>query len=257
MKNATDNIFFKSYPEAKSVVVSGDIHGDFNELVFKMCVQYRMKDTLLIVAGDCGFGFEKLASYENMVRKNTRRMSNANNWIVFVRGNHDNPEYFDGTIFNHKLFIAIPDYSVIQACSHTILCVGGAISVDRQYRLNARYMKKEVYWKDERPVFDSEKLTAIHTSCYVDTVITHSAPSFCELIAKNDLSVWAQNDEALIEDVANERLVMDQLYSALIQNNHPLRNWYYGHFHQSRRSSINGVMFKMLDIMEFCEIPFL
>ena len=46
------------FPKAKSVVVSGDIHGDFNRLVFKMCVQYQMRDTLLIVAGDCGFGFE-------------------------------------------------------------------------------------------------------------------------------------------------------------------------------------------------------
>lgn len=53
------NVFALTYPEAKSVVISGDIHGDFNELVFKLCIQYQMKDTLLVVAGDCGFGFEK------------------------------------------------------------------------------------------------------------------------------------------------------------------------------------------------------
>ena len=44
------------YPEAKSVVVCGDIHGDFHTLANKMCKQYQMTDTLLIVAGDCGFG---------------------------------------------------------------------------------------------------------------------------------------------------------------------------------------------------------
>lgn len=38
-------IFLKTFPEAKSIVVSGDIHGEFNELVFKMCEQYQMKDT--------------------------------------------------------------------------------------------------------------------------------------------------------------------------------------------------------------------
>lgn len=47
------------FPECYSIVVSGDIHGDFNVLVNKMCVQYGMRDTLLIVAGDCGFGFQK------------------------------------------------------------------------------------------------------------------------------------------------------------------------------------------------------
>ena len=44
------------FPEAKGVVISGDIHGEFNELVFKCCVQYGMTDTVIIVAGDCGFG---------------------------------------------------------------------------------------------------------------------------------------------------------------------------------------------------------
>lgn len=47
------------YPEANSVVVCGDIHGDFHTLAYKMCIQYQMTDTLLIVAGDCGFGFDK------------------------------------------------------------------------------------------------------------------------------------------------------------------------------------------------------
>ena len=42
------------YPAANSVVVCGDIHGAFEEMVFKLCVQYGMTDTLLIVAGDWG-----------------------------------------------------------------------------------------------------------------------------------------------------------------------------------------------------------
>ena len=29
------------YPEAKQIIVSGDIHGDFRTLVFKLCVQYE------------------------------------------------------------------------------------------------------------------------------------------------------------------------------------------------------------------------
>ena len=35
---------------------------------------------------------------------------------------------------------------------------------------------------------------------------------------------------------------------------HNTYNWYYGHFHQSWHSSIDGVLFKMLDIMELAEI---
>lgn len=88
------NVIFQKFPSAKCIVVSGDIHGDFNHLVFKVCVQYQMRDTLLIVAGDCGFGFENPGYYEDMVKRNAKRLSEANNWIVFVRGNHDNPRLF-------------------------------------------------------------------------------------------------------------------------------------------------------------------
>ena len=48
-----------SFPEAKSIVVCGDIHGEFNAVIYKLCIQYQMTDTVLIIAGDCGFGFDK------------------------------------------------------------------------------------------------------------------------------------------------------------------------------------------------------
>ena len=192
--NLNDNyIFTLSFPEAKSIVASGDIHGDFIQLVFKLCVQYQMKDTILIVAGDCGFGSEKKESYENMVKQNVKRMNEANNWIVFIRGNHDNPAYFDGYTFKYKRFIAIPDYTILQARSHTVLCVGGGISIDRQYRLQAWEKKqvrsvsesstdklaRNVYWSTEAPVFDKEKMVTISAKYTVDAAITHTAPSFC------------------------------------------------------------------------------
>ena len=125
------------FSEAKCLVVCGDIHGDFNLLVNKICVQYQMTYTVVIVAGDCGFGFEREGYYDNIVKRNSKRMNKANNWIVFIRGNHDNPAFFDGKTFAHKRFMAVPDYSVIRACGHVVLCVGGAISVDRSYRTEA------------------------------------------------------------------------------------------------------------------------
>ena len=33
-----NGIFSLSFPEAKTIIVSGDIHGDFNQLVFKLCI---------------------------------------------------------------------------------------------------------------------------------------------------------------------------------------------------------------------------
>lgn len=72
MNKSDSECFTLSFPEVKGLVISGDVHGGFNLLVFKLCVQYRMRDTLLIVVGDCGFGFEKRESYENMVKRNVK-----------------------------------------------------------------------------------------------------------------------------------------------------------------------------------------
>ena len=46
-----------------------------------------------------------------------------------------------------------------------------------------------------------------------------------------------------------------KLYSKAIRGNYV--HWYYGHFHQSWNSTINGVLFSMLGIMEFKEMVFL
>ena len=118
------------YPEAKQVAVCGDIHGDFRALVDKLCVQYGCTDTLLIVAGDCGFGFEKPAFYETEYNRVAGRLRKANNWVVFVRGNHDNPAYFREERIAFGRWRTVPDYSVVRAAGHDILCVGGAVSVD-------------------------------------------------------------------------------------------------------------------------------
>lgn len=76
MNSRKYNIY--QFPECKDIVVSGDIHGDFNLLVNKICVQYQMRNTLVIVAGDCGFGFDKRGYYDNMVKRNAKRMNDAN-----------------------------------------------------------------------------------------------------------------------------------------------------------------------------------
>ena len=121
-----------------------------------------------------------------MVRRNTKRMNQANNWIVFVRGNHDNPAYFEGTTFSYKRFIAVPDYTILQACNHSILCVGGAISIDRIYRINEWNKRKyrvhsnelqendisrNLYWKNEAPIYDADKMNTICASFLIDTVV--------------------------------------------------------------------------------------
>ena len=264
------NVLTYDFPDSKCLVVCGDIHGDFNMLVNKVCVQYQLKDAVVIVAGDCGFGFEKKGYYESIFNRNNKRMREANNWIVFVRGNHDNPAYFDGKTIAYQRFMAIPDYSVVKANGHTALCVGGAISIDRQYRISAwnRNVMNQLrlghvfndkdplalnyYWKDEMPVFNEELLTQILAENAIDTVITHTAPSFCEMKSKAGIISWIKYDPELVDDLDRERSIMDEIYDKVKDTS--VTHWCYGHFHQTWHSNIDSILFKMLDIMELYEI---
>ena len=160
--------------------------------------------------------------------------------------------------------MTLPDYSVLKACGHTILCVGGATSIDRTLRMASRRyhipnpddpFMPNVYWSIEIPEFNKEKLDVIDCQCAVDTVITHTSPSFCELLSHHFLEDWVAHDAELMDDIKYERQVMDDLYNYLYTKNHPLQYWYYGHFHESWHAQIDDVMFNMLDIMELREIP--
>ena len=226
-----------SFPDAKNIVVCGDIHGHFNEVIFKMCVQYQMTDTLLIIAGDCGFGFEKPGYYDIIFNRNSSRLSKSNNWVVMVRGNHDDPAYFElqadgNTLIHHARWQTVPDYAVIKACGRMVLCVGGAVSVDRQIRMCEmdRNLGKRYYWPNETVRYDAEALEAIRDAgLKVDTVVTHTAPSMCEFQSKQGLATWAQCDATLLDDCKAERAAMDDIIVHLKQDKHPLERWYYGH----------------------------
>lgn len=248
------NIF--TYPNAKSVVISGDIHGDFELLVFKMCEQYDMRDTLVIVAGDCGLGFNAEGYYEQVFRRIQKRLTTHNCWIAMVRGNHDDPSYFLEQKIHHERFRTIPDYSVISILGHQILCVGGAISIDRSWRLAEmqRHPGKLYYWQNEPVHYDMSLMDEItQTGILIDTVITHTAPSFCELQTKDGLATWAAHDPELLQDCDYERGQMDMLLRHLQNDHHPVRHWFYAHFHQSWYGEKDGISFRMLDIMELYE----
>ena len=252
-----------TYKEAKSLVICGDIHGEFVPLVYEMCMRYNMHDTLVIIAGDCGFGFEKAGYYDQVFRHIEKRLVQSNCWIAMVRGNHDDPAYFatdaEGhTAVEHMRWRTVPDYAVIEACGRKVLCVGGAVSVDRQIRLREmeRYPGKVYYWSDEVVQYDAIQLDAIREAgLKIDTVVTHTAPSFCEFRSKEGLVSWAQDDPGVIEDCESERQIVDKIFAHLKRDGHPLERWYYGHFHHSWHSEIDGVWYKMLDIMELLEVP--
>ena len=112
----------------------GDIHGEFKSIEGLM-KHTDLYDTTYVFAGDCGFGFYKDDYYKYIFNKLRKTTHNYNNQCLFVAGNHDDRDYYINKKINIKYFKTIPDYTVIKTPNHNVLCVGGAISIDRSHRI--------------------------------------------------------------------------------------------------------------------------
>ena len=144
---------------------------------------------------------------------------------------------------------------------------GGAISVERIYRIEAWEHNQK---KRHRYVHENDDSDLLAPSYYgatshrhwtkrlwkkahiIDTFVTHTAPYFFFFFRKSGLESWAGNDANHLQDIRQERSVIDDIYNAL--KNQPVTHWCYGHFHQSWHSTIEGIFFKMFDIMELYKI---
>lgn len=254
----------------------GDIHGNFNSIK-GFVKQNDIHNSLIIICGDCGLGFESINHYKQTVFPDLIKvLDKYNDSLVFIRGNHDNFALFNTVMFDYERLKVVPDYTVLNVyynedktvINHSILCVGGATSIDRTYRMqleNQEVVKKmafshcseeeaygkikRLYWSNEAPVFDKEALDMIDKRvCPIDIVCSHTAPSFCNPRTKDGIEYWLSHDDKLSEDLDNERKVFDQIYSYLNEKGFILYKWCYGHFHKHNVEYIDGVKFCLLDM---------
>jgi predicted phosphodiesterase len=239
----------------QTLVFCGDIHGEFETIVYKL---NNLTDTALIVCGDIGMGFYKDEYYFSLFKKlNLKLLKNRNHLLLF-RGNHDNPDYFNGTFKQYKHLFLIPDYTVLEINGlANVLCIGGATSIDRSYRIHEELRgKRKTYWGDaELPCFDEQKLKEINR-IYADNiqiVATHTCPSFAYPTTKQSIKEWLNVDEGLNETLDKERNTMDNIFKALQKGQKNITDWYYGHFHEHKLEQHEGVNFRLCDCGEMNE----
>ena len=207
-------------------------------------------NALLICTGDCGFGIKSLEYYMGMLSRLNEILAKNNCTLLMIRGNIDNPQYFDGKTINFSHIKAIPDYSVILTKKHNILCIGGGISIDRSWKKGheKRLGGKTLYWENEAPILDHDKLNEIFQSgIQINGVVSHSAPTSVPVNNDNGLKYWVEKDASLEKDVQNERNILEELFSILKKNKEDIVWWAFGHFHYHA--------YHMIDKTNFFSIP--
>ena len=263
-KILNDDVLEKLSPYLENIPshITNVFYGQNNSYRSNTMLKTHINDCVIIVAGDCGFGFCKEEYYHQIFNKYIPLLEQNNIYIYFVRGNHDDPSYFEEGKINFERIKTIPDYSIIQLANKNILCVGGATSIDRVWRKQREEVinkykthKKKLYWEQELPLYSEEKLKEINDSgIKIDTVITHTSPHFMFPTQKLGVNAWARVDSNIYKDIEKERSTLTQIYEFLKKNEHPLKVWCYGHFHMENDDTYEHVDFHAIMSMNYIDI---
>lgn len=233
---------------SNELIFLGDIHGNWNCIMRNDLTNFN-----IIQVGDYGIGYYPAEREDHNLRMLSIWLEKNNNFLYIIRGNHDDPDYFDGGDWlMYKNIYFLEDYTVLQNDKHNILCIGGAISVDREYsKKKSRIIGRLLWWKDEPFVLDEGKLNEIVENLKIDIVVTHTAPKCFNPIEFNTIVYnFAEDDPLLIQDLTKERNLVQKAYEILLGNG--IQYWIYGHFHHSSREIIdNQVQAILLNIEEF------
>jgi predicted phosphodiesterase len=245
------------------LIFLGDIHGSFN-IIHQYVKLYGIKDAHIIQVGDFGVGFQTLEKEKRMLEMFNPLLEKNNVHVWAIRGNHDYKPHFDNDPFGLSNIHLVKDYTVLELCGKKILCIGGAISVDRTWRYTKLQKQKifenqglgiESWWSDEVFVLDRDKLGEMRD---INIVVTHTAPHYCE--PDNtfgfghfvDGIVKQTGDNELKTDLLVERQQVTDAFTILKMNN-DITNHYYGHFHKSDVMNFDGIKHRLLNVNELWE----
>ena len=246
------------------IMYLGDIHGNFN-VIHQYVKMYDIKDAHIIQVGDFGVGFNTFAKEKRMLEAYHPLLVKNNVTVWAIRGNHDYKPYFDNDPFGFTNIKLVPDYTVLNLEGNKILCVGGAVSVDREFR----YTKKqklgifendtlgvESWWPDELFVLDVDKVKDLKD---INIVVTHTCPDYCPPDNSFGFGPFVENiirqtgDVDLKTDLLLERNQVTELFHILKLNGNNVEYNYYGHFHKSDTITMYGTKHRLLGVGELWE----
>lgn len=224
------------------MICVGDLHGNFAHLSYLS--RTIAKGENLIQVGDFGLGFRTRPNDEASMDRLNATLAENRTMLYAIRGNHDDPSYWDGRYENvwSNIYL-VADYQALIIDNKLVLFLGGAISIDRQIRREG-----VDYWKDEGFKYDEDKLNKVlRETGGVDVVIAHSSPSFCQPIGFGGLVMnYAENDKTLLDELSAEREELTRAFGVIQSFGKPDK-WINGHFHFAHTEYIEDTKFILLD----------
>ena len=234
-------------PPERDLIFVGDIHGCFENIVWQITKRYQIKNADVVFCGDFGVGFGTQQGMTDLYNHVHPRLEEADIKLWALRGNHDDPSYFDGG-HNYPRLVFLQDHLPITLGNGWVVYpIGGAVSIDKLSRIdeNKKYERygssKRIWWPGERII---KKFTGLPSK--VDIIATHEAPMGFEPIVINKGGLSGE----IIDSIQAERDYLSWLLKEI-----KCKRWFHGHYHVSSSGEYLGVMYRGLGIDEIFMMP--
>lgn len=228
-----------------NIYITGDTHGDFKKILY-FCDKYKTsKKDIMIVLGDAGINYY-LDNYDYILKE---ELLNYPITFFCIHGNHEErPEniktyktkiFNDGIVYYEEKYPNIlfaKDGEIYTLNNKKVLVIGGAYSIDKNYRLMMGYN----WYESEQPSVETKHIIIekINNNNKVDIVLSHTCPFKYmpyEAFLKGIDQSKVDNDTEKFLDEVEAKL--------------EYKKWYCGHFHIDKK--IDKIRFMMNDIDVF------
>lgn len=228
------------------VYITGDKHGDYTE-IFEFCDKYQTtKKDIMIILGDSGINYY-LNELDYKLKDKLKELPIT---LFCIHGNHEErPENIKnykiktfkmGIVYYEQEYSNIlfaKDGEVYNFDNKKVLVIGGAYSVDKDYRLMMGYN----WYESEQPnetIKQEVKNKLKEYNNKIDTILSHTCPfkyiPYEAFISGIDQSKVDNSTEKYLDE---------------IENNTIYESWYCGHYHIDK--TIDKIHFIMYDIKKF------
>ncbi len=228
------------------IYITGDTHSNF-ERVKELCRRFKPTvDDTIIILGDAGINYYG----EERDCKLKKTLSQLPITIFSIYGNHEmRPEtittykevqWNGGVVYREDKYpnlLFAKDGELYDFDGLKTLVIGGAYSVDKQYRIDHNMG----WWADEQPSDEIksrvEKVLA-DIGYKIDVILSHTTPLKYE--PKEVFLSFI--DQSNVDKSTEEWL-------DIIENKTEYKKWYCGHYHTNKK--IDKMIFLFKDIIEF------
>lgn len=210
--------------------ITGDKHGRFDFLPYWCEEMKTSKSDILIILGDTGLNYFK----DNRDDQLKESISKCPITLFCIRGNHEErpcnvlsyrQELFHlGVVFVEDKYPNIKfaeDGSIFSFDGSLVLAIGGAYSVDKQYRLDNHFK-----WFESEQLNELEmtRIAAEVKGMSFDYVLTHTCP-----ISMQPTYLFLGWVEQSTVDNSMEKWLEE------VKNSISYKKWYFGHYHDDRK----------------------